>query len=153
MTIQIDSREHQKERERIESQFDRLGIKHFVSKIYCGDYMSLDNARSVVDRKKNLQELCGNVCQQHERFVRELKRAQDAGIHITILCEHGGDIKHLEDVYFWNNPRLKTSPRATTGHTLYRILSTIRDKYDVDFEFCDKRSTGRRIAKILNDSK
>ena len=55
MTIQIDSREHPKERERIEAQFDALGVKHFSSKLYIADYMNLDNPRHVVDRKKNLQ--------------------------------------------------------------------------------------------------
>lgn len=152
MTIQIDSREHQKERERIETQFDALGVKHFSSKLYIADYMNLDNPRHVVDRKKNLQELCGNVCQQHERFRNELVRAQEAGIHVTILCEHGGNIKTLEDVFFWDNPRLKTSPKALTGERLYRILWTISKKYDVDFQFCDKRSTGKRIVEILGDS-
>lgn len=80
MQIQVDSREHASEWERISKQLDKLGVKYFRSKLYVGDYQSLDNARLVIDRKKNLQELCGNVCQQHERFQKELKRAQEAGI-------------------------------------------------------------------------
>ncbi len=152
MTVQIDSREHAKERQRIEEQFDKMGVKHFTSKLYVADYMSLDNPRHVVDRKKDLQELCGNVCQQHERFRAELVRAQEAGIHITILCEHGGAIKSLEDVFFWENPRLKKSPKAMTGERLYRVLVTISRKYGVDFQFCDKRNTGKRIVEILNES-
>ena len=80
MTIQIDTREHKHEAERIEKQFDAMGVAHFRSKLYCGDYQSLDNGRLVIDRKKDLQELCGNVTQQHERFRRELVRAQEAEI-------------------------------------------------------------------------
>lgn len=57
MTIQIDTREHAKEKERIEAQFEVLGVKHYSSKLYVADYMSLDNPRHVVDRKKDLQEL------------------------------------------------------------------------------------------------
>ena len=151
MQIQIDSREKQKELDRIIPQLEDLGAKWFKSKLYVGDYQSLDNPRLVVDRKHDLQELCGNVCQQHERFRAELVRAQDAGIQIVILCEHGGSIKSLEDVYFWNNPRRRTSPGAISGKRLYKILSTMAEKYGVRFEFCDKRQTGRRIVEILKD--
>lgn len=153
MTIQIDSREHKFELARIQRQLTAAGCKTIVSKLYVGDYQSLDNPRLVVDRKKDLKELCGNVCQQHERFKKELIRAIEAGIQIIILCEHGRDIQCLEDVYFWDNPRLKESPKATTGESLYRSLCTIRDKYNVRFEFCTKRETGKRIMELLSNGK
>lgn len=151
MTIQIDTREHKFELARVQRQIEKKGVKTINSKLYVGDYQSLDNPRMVIDRKKDLQELCSNVCQQHERFRRELVRAQDAGINLIILVEHGGDIHELEDVFFWNNPRIKDSPRATTGQALYRSLLTIRDRYGVRFEFCDKRHTGERIVELLSN--
>lgn len=153
MTIQIDSREHKFELARIQKQLMRAGCKTIISKLYVGDYQSLDNPRLVVDRKKDLQELCGNVCQQHERFKNELIRALEAGIQIIILCEHGADVQSLEDVYFWDNPRLKKSPKATSGESLYRSLCTIRDRYNVRFEFCTKRETGKRIMELLSNGK
>ena len=149
MQIQIDSREHKKELARIQGQLHELGVDYFVSKLYVGDYMNLDNPRVVVDRKKDLLELSGNICQQHERFQKELTRARDAGIKIIILCEHGKDITCLEDVYFWENPRREKSPNATNGETLYKALCTIRDRYGVLFEFCNKRQTGKRIIELL----
>lgn len=150
MTIQIDSREHKWELARIQRQLTALGCKTIVSKLYVGDYQSLDNPRLVIDRKKDLLELCGNVTQQHERFQRELIKAQEAGIRLIILIEHGGDIQSLEDVYFWDNPRLSKSPKATTGKSLYRSLCTIRDRYNVRFEFCAKRETGQKIMELLD---
>ena len=150
MTIQIDSREHKWELARIQRQLTALGCKTIVSKLYVGDYQSLDNPRLVIDRKKDLLELCGNVTQQHERFQRELIKAQEAGIRLIILIEHGGDIQSLEDVYFWDNPRLSKSPKATTGKSLYRSLCTIRDRYNVRFEFCTKRETGQKIMELLD---
>lgn len=153
MTIQIDSREHKFELARIQKQLTKAGCKTIVSKLYVGDYQSLDNPRLVVDRKKDLQELCGNVCQQHERFKNELIRALEASIQIIILCEHGADVQSLEDVYFWDNPRLKKSPKATSGESLYRSLCTIRDRYNVRFEFCTKRETGKRIMELLSNGK
>lgn len=164
MTIQIDTREHKNEAARIERQFDAMGVEHFRSKLYCGDYQSLDNGRLVIDRKKGLLEICGNVTQQHERFRRELIRAREAGIRIIILCEHGHGIENLTDVYFWENPRLAKRkwimedgrpkqvpmyPNATSGPRLLQILYTIQQKYDVKFMFCDPSRTGEVIVELL----
>lgn len=150
MIIQIDSREHKWELARIQRQLEKLGVKTIISKLYVGDYQSWDNPRLVVDRKKNLQELVGNVTQQHERFRAELVRAKDADIRLVILIEDD-EIESLEDVYFWENPRLKTSPKATTGRSLYRSMLTLQTKYGVRFEFCGKQDTGRRIKEILDE--
>ena len=167
MQIQVDTREHNKEWERIKEQFDALGVQYFRSKMYVGDYQSLDNPRLVIDRKKDLQEICGNVCQQHERFKAELLRAKEQGIKLIILCEHGADIKSLEDVFFWQNPRKyqirwKTvngkrvkdviSAKAVDGNQLYKSLCTIRDRYGVSFIFCTKEETGQKIIEILGGS-
>lgn len=83
MDIQIDTREKQRAIRKILKTFDDNGVKHFSSKLLVGDYMSLDNPRLIIDRKQNLQELCGNVCQQHERFKRELLKAINAGIQLA----------------------------------------------------------------------
>ena len=125
MTIQIDSREHKWELARIQRQLTALGCKTIVSKLYVGDYQSL-------------------------RFQRELVRAKEAEIKLIILIEHGDDIRTLEDVYFWDNPRLLQSPKAINGKSLYRSLCTIRDRYNVRFEFCSKHDTGRKIMELLD---
>ena len=149
MQIQIDSREKAKAIKKIIAEFDEQGVKHYTSKLYVGDYMSLDNPRLVVDRKQNLTEVCSNVCQDHERFRNELIKAQKAGIQIIVLVEHGKDIKSLEDVIWWLNPRLKASPKAITGERLYKILLTLERKYGCKFEFCEKKDTGQRIIELL----
>ncbi len=149
MTIQVDSREKAKAIDKILAEFDKQGIDHFSSKLPVGDYQSLDNARLVIDRKQNLSELCSNVCQQHKRFKAELERANKLGIKLIILCEHGGSIKELGNVNKWNNPRLKKSPLAMSGERLFKVLYTMSKKYDVDFLFCDKRNTGKRIIELL----
>lgn len=105
MDIQIDSREKAKAITKIIKYFDANNIKHFSSKLYVGDYMSLDQSPADYRQEAGLSELCGNVCQQHERFIRELICAIDAGIQLIILVEHGPNVKSIEDVYFWQNPR------------------------------------------------
>ena len=152
LLIQIDTREHRWERARIEMQLNKLGVKTITSKLYVGDYLSWDNPRRVVDRKGSLGELCSNITQQHERFRRELLRARDAGVQLIILVEEDG-IKTLEDVYWWDNPRLVESPKAVTGQALYRSLCTIRDRYGVEFAFCSKLETGKRILELLRNGK
>lgn len=166
MQIMIDTREKQHAIKRILSEFEKHGIQSISSKLYVGDYMSLDNPRLIIDRKQNLQELCGNVCQQHERFKRELLKAMDAGIQLIILIEHGNDIKSIEDVYFWKNPRKHevrwrtvngkkeryvASSKAVDGNQLYKSLRTIRDRYNVRFEFCEKNDTGKKIIELLSE--
>lgn len=59
MTIQIDSREHKWELARIQRQLTALGCKTIVSKLYVGDYQSLDNPRLVIDRKKICKRFAG----------------------------------------------------------------------------------------------
>lgn len=164
MELQIDSREKPSELKRIMKQFDALGVSYFKSKLYVGDYMSLDNPRLVIDRKKDLLELCGNITQQHKRFRDELVRAKEHGIKIIVLVEHGEGIEELVDVVFWENPRLaerewqmveghpvkvQKYPKATSGEQLYKSLCTIQERYGVVFKFCDKTETGREIVRIL----
>lgn len=166
MDIQIDSREKARAIKKIVQTFEKEGVNYFSSKLLVGDYMNLDNPRVIIDRKQNLQELCGNVCQQHERFKRELIKAMQANIQLIILVEHGPDVKSIEDVYFWQNPRKHevrwrmvngkrekyvVSAKAVDGNQLYKSLCTIRDRYNVRFEFCEKKDTGRKILELLGE--
>lgn len=151
MVIQIDTREKAKAIKQIVRTFDDNRIRHYTSKLFVGDYMSLDNPKLIVDRKQNLLEVCSNVCQDHDRFRAELKRAAECGIKLIILVEHGEGVASLEDVIFWQNPRLATSPRALTGERLYKILRTIERKYGCTFAFCEKADTGREIIRLLQD--
>ena len=153
MLILEDTRQQAKKHESKHKWFAENGVKVERCRLYVGDYTLPTDQSICIDTKADLQELCGNVCQQHERFRAELVRAQEAGIQLVILCEHGGDIKSLEDVYFWQNPRRRTSPGAISGQRLFKILNTMQEKYGVRFEFCDKRQTGRRIVEILTDDK
>lgn len=149
MIVQIDTREKEHAIEKILETFDNNNIKYVSSKMYVGDYQNLQDGSVVVDRKQNLSEICSNVCQQHERFKAELVRAQEAGIKIYILCEHGKGITTLDDVKTWINPRLKKSPKALTGEKLYKIMKTQEEKYGITYLFCDKEETGKTILDIL----
>lgn len=149
MQIQIDSREKARAIQKILATFDKHNVKYFVSKLYVGDYQNLDNPRVIIDRKQNLSEIYSNLCQGHKRFISELMRANEAGIKLIILCEHGGRIKSLDDVKDWHNPRLDKNPYAWDGNRLHKVMSTVSKKYGVEFMFCSKAQTGKRIIEIL----
>lgn len=149
--VQIDTREKDHAIRHILAEFEKQGIGFFRSKLYVGDYQLTRNGRLVVDRKQNLQEIAGNLTQQHERFRNELERAQAARIRIVILCEHGGQIRTIDDVAEWKNPRLRESPGAITGERIAKIMRTMTERYNVAWVFCDKRQTGRKILEILQE--
>lgn len=163
MIIQIDSREKARAIKKIVEEFEHQGISHPVSKLMVGDYMNYDNPRLIIDRKQNLSELCSNVCQDHERFRRELILAKENEIQIIFLVEHGKGIDRLSDVVWWENPRrfkrikdasgkwTDVETKAMQGETLYKILCTQERKYGCRFLFCEKKDTGKEIIRILRD--
>lgn len=146
MIIQVDSREQKYDH--VTRYFDSQNIKWVRSKCVVGDYVNLENPMVVVDRKKDLQEVAGNVCQQHARFVRELELAKELGYKLIVLVEEP-NIDRLVDVCGWYNWRRKKNPKAVTGKTLYKIMSTLSDKYDVEWQFTTKEKCGQRIVELL----
>ena len=94
------------------------GIKVIRSKLPCGDYALLTDMSTVIDSKKDLQELISDICgKQHERFRRECQLAQEHGIQLIILVENQREqipgtniwnplITDLNNLDKWKNPRL-----------------------------------------------
>ena len=149
MIIQIDTREKARAIQQIKREFDKQNIETITSKLYVGDYARIDNLTTVIDRKQNLNELAGNVVEK--RFHKEIQRAHEHGIKIIFLIEHGRGISDLIDVLFWENPRIKESPRCISGEHLFKSMNTLSDRYGVEWAFCQKRDTGKRIIEILKD--
>lgn len=146
MIIQVDSREQKYEH--VTNYFDSQGIKWVRSKCVVGDYVNLENPMVVIDRKKDLQEVVGNVTQQHDRFVRELELAKELGYRMIVLIEEP-KIKSVSEVFGWYNWRKKTNPRATSGRTLAKIMLTMSHKYGVEWAFTTKGNCGKRIIELL----
>lgn len=147
MIIQIDTREKARAIQQIKAEFAKQNIETITSKLWVGDYARIDNMTTVIDRKQNLSELAGNIVEK--RFHSEIQRAHEKGIKIIFLVEHGRFVKDLIDVLFWDNPRLKESPRCISGEHLYKSMNTLSDRYGVEWQFCTKSETGKRIIEIL----
>lgn len=146
----MDTREKPHAIVKILAHFERQGIEVVRQKLDAGDYMIEGQNAISVDRKQNLLEVCSNLCQDHERFIRECERAREAGTKLVVLVEHGGKVKSLEDVAQWINPRLKVSPYAVSGRRLYRMMHTTATKYGIEWAFCRKDQTGQKIVEILS---
>ena len=146
MVIQVDTREQKYDH--IIRYFDSHDIKWVRSKCVVGDYVNLENPMVVIDRKKDLQEVAGNVCQQHERFIRELELAKELGYKMIILVEEP-TIVTLPNVCSWYNWRRKKNPKAVDGKTLYKIMFTISQKYGVEWQFTSKEKCAERIIELL----
>ena len=130
----------------IKKYFDRHGIQYEVRKLDIGDYM-YDGGKISVDRKQSLGECAVNLMnrQDSSRFWREVRRAHDGGIQLVVLCEHGGQIKSINDVPKWKS---KYSP--VTGRRLIDEMIRLEMSYGVIWQFCSKQSTGKRIIEILS---
>lgn len=146
MIIQVDSREQKFDH--VTKYFDSNEIKWVKSKCVVGDYVNLENPMVVIDRKKDLQEVAGNVCQQHERFVRELELAKELGYKMIILVEDP-NITSLPKVCSWYNWRKRKNPKAISGKTLFRIMSTMQEKYGIEWRFTTKADCGKTIVELL----
>lgn len=148
----IDTREKPQAIGGILNYFDRHGIQYEKSKLFFGDYLDYNNPGIVVDRKQNVEELAKNCTAEHERFRRELERAKKTGSELVILVEQDRykdrdewvEIRGIEDLLRWESPHT-----VVRGEKIYRVLASWRAKYPIRVEFCDKRSTGKRIAEIL----
>ena len=137
----VDSRE--KKNQHILDYFDRLGEQYQIRALSTGDYMEADG-NITIDRKQDLQELAGNICTKDHRFWREARRSHEEGLKMIVLIEHGGQIRTMNDVKGWSSKYSKVS-----GRRLYEEMFRIHVAYQVEFLFCDKGSTGKRILEIL----
>lgn len=142
----IDSRE--KKFEHIKSYFEKNGIDYAIRKLDVGDYQIEGQPSISVDRKQNLQELSKNLmnAKDHSRFWKEVRRAREQRIKLYVVVEHGGQIKSIEDVSKWSDIYSGVSGRVLANE-IYRVHIA----YGVEFIFCDKRSTPKKIIEILQN--
>lgn len=146
-----DTRE--KKNQHVLDYFETVGIKYEIAKLDFGDYMDVYRPGLVIDRKQNIAELAKNVVgKDRDRFVRELERAQAAGSKMVILVEQNRykdrdkwiHVTEPADLMLWSSPHTKIR-----GERVFRSVSSLIHKYGISVQFCDKRSTGKEIIRIL----
>lgn len=119
-------------------------------KLPVGDY-ALPPAKAV-DTKASMSEIAQNIGGgkgEHERFIREVKLAQEIGTKLFILVENDEGIAELEDVPRWRNPRTDYSPDCIQGPRLAKAMRTIEDRYGCKFLFCTPEEAAETIIDLL----
>lgn len=162
-----DSRQQPGKHGNVHAFANANGIRIVRSKLTVGDYSLPTNQTVCVDTKYGLQEVYGNLVQDHERFRRECVLAGELGIRLVVLVEEDG-IRALDDVFMWKNLRYERYMFLKRGHEAGRFLATklpkqapidsarlqtmmetMSQKYGVEWQFCRKSETGFRICEIL----
>lgn len=161
MVITEDTRQQAGKHRNVQAYCKRHGIELVRKKLDVGDYMLPDGTISV-DTKFGMQEVYNNLISGHDRFRRECVRARENGIRLVVLVEEAG-ITTLEDVKGWINPRIQQYEWAVehgyktakappiSSKRLYGIMRTMEENYGIQFQFCHKRNTGKRIIEILTE--
>lgn len=143
--IVIDSRE--KKFEHIQKYFDAHGVEYvFPKKLDEGDYFNTEVPNIVIDRKANLQEVCTNLMrgkENHTRFANECRRAFKKGLRFIVLVE-GTNCRNTADVKNW-----KSKYSKHTGYWLCNEMFRLTMAYQVEWVFCKKNETPKKILELL----
>lgn len=148
MHIIEDSRQQNNQHELKHLWFEHNDVVRLKSKLPFGDYALPPLV--AVDTKASMEEIATNIgTSDHKRFRQELKLAQEFGCHLYILVENTEGIHALEQVAYWENPRIKYSPKAITGERLCKAMQTMQEYYGCTFLFCTPEESASLIIDIL----
>lgn len=159
------------------SESDRIAFD-LAEKIYhaiCDDDMDRFAEKDINDLcfqnnvpEHAISEFQSLYVKRHGFFHRGLKRAQNSGIRLIVLVENEDGIDDIDQLQDWVNPRRlrydKISnmhalgkwknvklPKAEpmNGERLAKSCRTMQQKYGVEFQFCSKNESGKKILELL----
>lgn len=167
MIIIEDTRNRTNKHRNIHKYCKENGIEIIRSKMVVGDYTLPIDQTVCIDTKKDMVEVYGNLIQQHTRFRFECIRAHELGIKLIVLVEQPF-IETLADVEHWQNPLVRKWEYINCAHehgkmlnvhipkkppvsskNIAVIMSTMQKRYGIEWQFCAKADTGRKIIEIL----
>lgn len=143
LSFVIDRREQKNEW--IEEYCDKHKIPVIHRKLDVGDYacqlgdITFEND-FVVERKADLDEICGNLTADRDRFEREFLRAKAHGIKAYLLIENGS----WQDIMI-HNYHSKLSPKS-----LLASLLAWQTRFNVTIIFCPKDISAAIIHGIFH---
>lgn len=145
--IYYDTREHEGKNNHILEAFKRAGVTYERHKLDTGDY-KVPGGMVTIDRKKDLEEIAGNLCSKDGRFWREARRAHDTGLKLIVLVETDDwRINCIEDVKTWQSKHSRV-----TGANLAMQMFRLHMAYGTEFLFCKRENAGWMIMQLLGVS-
>jgi ERCC4-type nuclease len=147
MVLLVDSRE--KPTEQAKKRWCDFGLPYRIQALKSGDYaaeftlpsgetISLENV-ALIERKLGLTEICGNFCQNRDRFIREFERIKEAGARVYIVIENGS----WENVYS-GKYRSQMHPNALIAN-----LTAWMARYNAHIVFCKAETFPKLCKEIL----
>ena len=142
LVIIADSREQVNNH--VTGYLDTKKIAHESRKLDTGDYSAMIGDMTlehdcVVERKANLDELCGNMTVDRQRLADELTRAKADGLKVFLLIENAS----WSDI-FLHNYRSKLAPKS-----LIATLLSWQVRYNITVVFCKDSESGQIIYGLL----
>lgn len=142
LTVICDTREQRGEH--VIAHLDAHKVPHIVRKIDTGDYSAqigdeTFERRVAVERKHGLDELCGNLTSDRDRFEREFIRAKAYGTKIYLVIEDAS----WDDIYL-HNYRSKIPPKSLLGSLL-----SWQTRFNVTIIFCKRENAPQLIYGLL----
>lgn len=143
----VDTREQPTER--YYKRLDSVGIPYRRQKLDFGDYSCgyfaqdglevLLDKEIVVERKMNLDEICGNFTKGRDRFAREFERAIKNNAKIHLIIENGSYEKIINGKY---RSRLNSN-------SLLASFIAFADRYNISVHFCRPETTPVLMNRIF----
>lgn len=144
----------QKSENHITKTFDKQGIIHIRTGLPSADYMALRYEQGkgfyldysvLIDTKKDLLELCGNLTKDHDRLVREIDKGHELGCEEFVFIIGDTKIKTLEDIKKWSSPHTKIK-----GYVLLKIMQTFKEHHNCKFVIVPKKEVGNKVIDLLS---
>ena len=119
-------------------------IPTVVRKLDTGDYScqlgdTTFERDIVVERKRSLDEICGNFSTERERFEREFVRAKAYGTKVHLIIENAS----WTDI-FLGNYRSKLPSKSLVGSLLSWMV-----RFNISVTFCKSEESARIIYGIF----
>ena len=99
----------------------------------------------LIDTKKDLLELCGNLTKDHDRLVREIDKGHELGCEEFVFIIGDTKIKTIEDIKKWSSPHTKVK-----GYVLLKIMQTFKEHHNCKFVIVPKKEVGNKVIDLLS---
>ena len=150
MVLLEDSRNQIGKHKNINAYFNSIGIRVIRSKILVGDYVIANDHGTSVDTKKDMIETSMDLFRDHRRFRDECQLAKDCEIRLVVLIEDN-TVGNYDELLTWVNPQPNRSALTPNGERCFKVMKAMEYTYGVEFQFCKKQDTGKRILEILTE--
>ena len=152
MVIVEDSRNQIGKHKNINAYIKSVGLRVIRSKLIVGDYVIANRQDTSIDTKKDMVEVSQDIFQDHKRFRSECELAKDCEIRLVVLIEDN-TVGSYEELLQWINPQPNRSALTPNGERCFKVMKAMEYTYGVEFQFCKKQDTGKRILEILMEGK